>query len=260
MLIADRNGMAVGGGVPTARDYVQDGLLLHLDAIDNVGYGQHDANATAWIDLVGGVSLTIPSGSVWSDNSLTLGDDSQVSSTCSWSVYDLYNAGAVTVQSVHELIDVNSDSESMLIQKLTWTGMEVTFGKAWGKMNIWNSFCTNGGASAACWPNYPNGISLQDGMSPLEVASWVNKSDESHAYGWTMLGLEKKRVWNGTVTQNSSLYVLRNDKTYRIGMLGSNVKRKALRVYNRLLTDSERQINYSIDKERFNLTGGGVNA
>lgn len=241
-----------GAKVPTAADYVQDGLLLHLDAIENVGYGQHDANATEWIDLVGSVSLTIPSGSVWSNNSLTLGDDSLVSSICSWSVSDLYNAGAFTVQSVHELIDINADTESQLITKLTWTGGKVSFAKAWDKMNIYNAICAVGSASHTTWPNYPNGISLQDGRIPLEVASWVNESDESHAYGWTMLGLEKKRVWGGSSA--SYLYKLRDDKSYNIAISGSNVKRRALRVYNRLLTDSERQINYAIDNVRFNLT------
>lgn len=42
---------AVGG--VTARDYVQRGLICHLDGIDNVGTGKHDADATVWKDLSG---------------------------------------------------------------------------------------------------------------------------------------------------------------------------------------------------------------
>lgn len=42
-----------GGGVPTARDYVQDGLIAMWDGIENAGWGVHDPNATVWKDLVG---------------------------------------------------------------------------------------------------------------------------------------------------------------------------------------------------------------
>ena len=42
-----------GSGVPTARDYVQNGLIIMLDGIENVGRGTHDATATVWKDLSG---------------------------------------------------------------------------------------------------------------------------------------------------------------------------------------------------------------
>ena len=44
--------------IPTARDYVQDGLIAMWDGIENAGWGVHDPNATVWKDLVG--SLDIP--------------------------------------------------------------------------------------------------------------------------------------------------------------------------------------------------------
>ena len=37
----------------TAADYVQDGLIALWDGIENVGWGEHDDNATSWIDLTG---------------------------------------------------------------------------------------------------------------------------------------------------------------------------------------------------------------
>ena len=42
----------IGGGVPTARDYVQDGLVRMFDGIENDGYGKHDANMSTWRELV----------------------------------------------------------------------------------------------------------------------------------------------------------------------------------------------------------------
>ncbi len=42
-----------------ARSYVQDGLVLHLDARDNAGVGLHDAAASAWKDLAGDCDVTL---------------------------------------------------------------------------------------------------------------------------------------------------------------------------------------------------------
>lgn len=52
MQIAARQSFLTGRAVPTARDYVQDGLVAMWDGIENAGWGQHD-NATRMIDLLG---------------------------------------------------------------------------------------------------------------------------------------------------------------------------------------------------------------
>ena len=46
----------------TASDYVQDGLVCLMDGIENVGLGEHDDEASSWINLVnGGLSEDIGS-------------------------------------------------------------------------------------------------------------------------------------------------------------------------------------------------------
>lgn len=45
--------MGASGGVPTARDYVQDGLIVLYDAIENSGWGVHLNNVSSWINLAG---------------------------------------------------------------------------------------------------------------------------------------------------------------------------------------------------------------
>ena len=47
----------IGGVVPTARDYVQDGLWLQFDAIENNGFGRHDYDLTYWKDNISGIVL-----------------------------------------------------------------------------------------------------------------------------------------------------------------------------------------------------------
>lgn len=54
---------------PTAKSYVQDGLIAMWDGIENAGWGVHDA-ATTWKDLSGNdYDLVIQNG-VWQGNSL----------------------------------------------------------------------------------------------------------------------------------------------------------------------------------------------
>lgn len=35
----------------SAASYIQDGLIAMWDAIENIGFGLHDDNATTWVDL-----------------------------------------------------------------------------------------------------------------------------------------------------------------------------------------------------------------
>ena len=63
-----------GGGVPTAKDYVQNGLVAMWDGIENARWGVHDASATEWKSLIGGpnfknCSFSSDTCSVTSDSS-----------------------------------------------------------------------------------------------------------------------------------------------------------------------------------------------
>lgn len=64
MMIAARNSFLIDGGAktPTARDYVQDGLVAMWDGMENAGWGQHDASATTWKDLIGDNDITLTMG------------------------------------------------------------------------------------------------------------------------------------------------------------------------------------------------------
>ena len=53
-----------GGVVPTARDYVQDGLIAMWDGIENAGWGVNDPSATVWKDLSGNGNYLTQTGTV----------------------------------------------------------------------------------------------------------------------------------------------------------------------------------------------------
>ena len=70
MLINLRNALMAGKRTPTARDYVQDGLVAMWDGIENAGWGVHDAAATTWKDLVGTVDIALHGEFVIKDDSV----------------------------------------------------------------------------------------------------------------------------------------------------------------------------------------------
>lgn len=43
---------------PTASDYIQDGLYVLFDSIENLGWGVSNPDATQWVDLVSGMTFT----------------------------------------------------------------------------------------------------------------------------------------------------------------------------------------------------------
>ena len=55
-----------GEQLPSSADYVQDGLLVQWDGIDNAGTGVHDPTATTWKNLAGGgYDLTLTNSATW---------------------------------------------------------------------------------------------------------------------------------------------------------------------------------------------------
>lgn len=54
MLLGARQFFERRGGGPTARDYVQDGLIAMWDGIENAGWGTHTDTGLSWVDLIGG--------------------------------------------------------------------------------------------------------------------------------------------------------------------------------------------------------------
>ena len=83
MLGARTAAWAKSGGVPTALDYVQDGLIAMWDGIENAGWGIHDQSATTWKDLVGGNDLMLKNTAHFDENSLVSADRDKLTALCS---------------------------------------------------------------------------------------------------------------------------------------------------------------------------------
>ena len=66
-LVAVAAGLACGVLATTPADYVQDGLVVHFDAVDNEGTGTHNPSATKWKDLKGSAYITLVGSASWVD-------------------------------------------------------------------------------------------------------------------------------------------------------------------------------------------------
>ena len=51
----------------TSKDYVQAGLVVQWDGIDNMGTGAHVSNASVWKDLKGNLDLTLTANGGWTN-------------------------------------------------------------------------------------------------------------------------------------------------------------------------------------------------
>jgi hypothetical protein len=226
MLINFRNAMMAGKRTPTAKDYVQSGLVAMWDGIENAGRGTHVASAQSWANLIpDGVAATttntVSFGNAWIEPfnaanilqlSAALEGTKQIEivatipQTDSGFAYFFNNGNTVKkryfylVRGRVVLFDVQSTSA--------------------------NSFNVSETAPVSISINYDDFSVLQNGQA---VTGFL--------------------TYNDYFTSNNSL----NIGGRRITSNPYPGKIYSIRAYNRALTADEIAANYAIDKARFNL-------
>ena len=211
---------------PTAKSYVQDGLIVQLDGIENSGYGVHDANATVWKSLVGNYSASGVSGNFsWGDNALLSANVA---------------AGAGLGFGVS-------------IPSFNYMTMEICYDAQSGSRYLVDSGFGNQFA-----------ILSRDGAY-LQFTSYrgIVKSSAAmygqHCISYVYSGNSANSAYeNGSPATLSSISNSWNPGSWSIGTKNSRYngfrgKMHSYRLYSRALTAAEIAANYAIDKERFNL-------
>ena len=241
-----------GGGVPTARDYVQDGLIAMWDGIENAGWGVHDANATMWKGLVGGYDLTVPSSLIWNDSCLS---------------FDGKNS-AYNLELPHSMIGLVWTCECVYTikeQGLNYKGLfgarnigGAGFNQVYG-LNYWSD--VSGGWNMGIGSSRDIAISSYPSLAKLVVVDMTNylvlgqKSDKTLIAGTDGVISVERHIRDVVSTTHKGFMLGRaydpptQPETLRA--LKSDIY--TFRLYNRTLTDSEIAANYAIDKARFNL-------
>ena len=214
---------------PTARDYVQSGLIAMWDGIENAGWGTHDPNATTWKDLVSERDFSLYSVGV-GDNHMVFGSNSYATASPVFQSSDM-----MTLEVVMDVKSATSDPCFMsFFAAGNYVGDMLWFSKgrlAWGisvsQVRVESSCAIQGSATwdlsthSFVRPNEP----YKDGRA-------ITPTSNNEYYGATRvrgLAINPTKNW----TFSGDVY--------------------SIRLFSRALTAAEIAANYAIDKARFEL-------
>ena len=233
---------------PTAKSYVQDGLISMWDGLENAGWGGHDASATTWQDLSGHGHDVPVNNSVfaWTQNSIKSLYTSSFRPLLSPS--GVYSTGRGTIEAVFRISSVSG-----------------SFGRVWSN-NVSNSIyrlallVSKSTPSVAIQCGSINGSKFSEtGIAAVDVGSIVCTSfyrDSTSNMGITVNGANYVLSGFSSVFNEQSGLCMFGDS---VSVKGNNIFGDiySVRSYSRALTADEIAANYAIDKARFNLPQGG---
>ena len=253
MMEAVRNGAWAksGGGVPTARDYVQDGLIAMWDGIENAGWGIHEQNATVWKNLVGTEDMVFNQSfeyDIYNDSVLFRDDNrsghraiSQMSITMT---NDMTLEGMMLVPNVEPIWDVRMCIGLLIDSK---TGVfPFARGTPLYTPSLKYSASYNDNSD-----RYFGSPKRGETVSSAIVFRRADKSFDGYYNGKYVASIgSQDDNWLGDNKILKPVFVY---KQLSDTMIGCDFRIHYMRIYSRVLTAEEIAYNYEIDKARFNL-------
>lgn len=220
---------------PTARDYVQNGLIAMWDGIENAGWGVHDPNATVWVDLIGGHVLNVDNGGSWADDCLV----------CNGTRRGAY--GSNLTGGAPLVLEAVVQATTASSWRILWHQSEWRDGVRLTRCLVFSS---------------PTELWLASAYGRTDVSSVIADKTALHV-GYDNSGISHLRI-NGSdaafSTSATSWYGTDGGNVFAFGGASSTSAAYALackiysfRLYSRAITAAEIAANYSIDKARFNL-------
>ena len=227
-----------GGVVPTARDYVQDGLVAMWDGIENAGWGVHDPNATVWKDLSGNNNNIIVPAS-WNDSGFKL-DGVSTTIDVNRSLIDSVTQEESTLEIVFSIDDYIFSRNVAFLSVSGSQQLRQWLFFGWGDGGF------RGGIPAR-WNNDIGTVQKPVGLLHFTI---VNSN------GLTSSFLNGQYL---SSVQNTSGQIDKTEKIIFCGDFSSYWSEKikgtysAIRLRNKALSVAKISANYAIDKARFNL-------
>lgn len=205
------------------KSYVQDGLILHLDAINNFGIG-HSNTTTVWNDLSNQNNDVINiNPSKWTNSSLSFLNAADALKTKN-KIDASFLGKNVTVEIVLK------SNQYRYVELAFPTGINLKL-RLSGQNPYWN-------AMPVTIQSYP----AQYALNTRNHYTYRNNFTQSTADMW----------FNGTKTSATVSNLASVDSEFNLGnseyLIGEIY---AVRVYNRALTDVEVQNNYILDQNRY---------
>ena len=227
MMLGARTGAWAKSGVPTARDYVQDGLIAMWDGIENAGLGVHDATATVWKDLIGDNDLILKNTAHFDENSLVSADRNKLTALCSAKL-------PYASIEVCAFFDKSRNSSAL-----------ICFGNSVDDNRM---FAIS--QSEIQTYNGNHKLVLTTPVDPKCTWAGVHDGNQHYAYvrGALASGIESLNNWS----LRDGTFGLSGSSNYSSwNFVGEYY---SVRIYSRALTAAEIAANYAIDKARFNWT------
>ena len=223
-------GMAIGAFAATTADYVQDGLLVHLDGIDNENTGTHNASATRWKAIKGSTYVNLQSGASWVDGKYLDTTPAQHVLTG----MPAYKRASFTVETVLDIIGKGkpAGTTATVYPRIFADGEALSI-----------HFVNDGTAGQF----YMNGYDKRPMVNPL-TGGTIAVCSGSTRYAISVDGVEKDTSTSPvteTNTRSSANWTLNGHSGYLHGHY------YAFRFYDRMLTAEERKRNHVVDKVRF---------
>lgn len=236
-------------------DYVQDGLVAWLDGIHNAGIDlPHDSAATTWADLSvrkSGVQLTTNDLSHWTDDGyyFCLGSGNERSYAYLKQTLSLGEVGTIEFASEVDLTKKNPTGAD------NYAGRFVSYVTGEGSGAFSDSCIRNQGDTQVEW-NADNwsGTTWQNRVKTTPTwdgrhAAFVMAAD---SYTSFKAGVRDQSKTRAAVVEMPKLYWMIGNK-YNESWIANQLTgtMKALRLYDRPLSDSEIAQNYKVDVARF---------
>ena len=250
MIIGARTGAWAKSGMPTARDYVQDGLVAMWDGIENAGWGVHDPSATVWKNLVGTEDMVFNQSfeyDIYNDSVLFRDDNRSGSRAISKMSITMTNdmtiEGMMLVPNVKPVWDLRMCIGLLRYHK---TGV-FPFARGVNHIPSLKYSASYNDNSDRYFGNPKTG----ETVSSTIVFRRADKSFDGYYNGKHVGSIgSQDDNWLGDNTILNPVFV---HKQLSDTIIGSDIRIHYMRVYSRVLTAEEIAANYAIDKARFNL-------
>ena len=213
---------------PDARAYIQDGLILQLDGVENAGYGLHDATAATWTDLVGGHVLTPEGTPAWGADHM---------------VFDGVDSKALVGSSpeAHAAFEAKNATVEICVLPTANVGNTGPYGFGTGQyVMLWAN-----GLQYGYWP-YAKGVYGTFNKVPTGWQTSTLVFETKNPSYWSD-GVKVGAFSYGTSVGDDVLSIGR----WTSGTAYAKMKAYSFRVYNRALTADEIAYNARVDEQRF---------
>lgn len=223
--------------------YVTDGLIVMWDGEWNAGGGVHDANATMWVDIIGGATIALSaSDCTIGDNSVTTLSGHQITGTISALADEEYSAtNCITIEVVFKLL--NAPTYSPYVQ----LGQRAMFTYAdTGTRKRTEYGIPNSSSTFLCY------TTTQIDSGNINVISFASSVLPSSGMGDNAIFINNVTATMNRRTPGASSSLNVNEIVLGFSTSGS-VQLHCIRIYRGAFSPLNVSANYAIDKERFNL-------